>query len=309
MVRKVLRLRSAQIAAVVLSVVVVMAIVGPLLAPYSPYEDSAAVLQGPSAQHWFGTDYLGRDTFSRLLHGAPLSVFSALVVGLIALVVGVIPGILSVYLGRTFEWLSLRMVDTLIALPFLVFAVAVTALLGNSVLPAMCVVGLLTSPVFYRVARAATLNVSQTPYVESAVLNGARLGWVVYKHVWSKVLPSVSISLANTLGVGLIAVAALSFLGIGIQPPEPIWGGMLASDLGYLTQRPWAPVLPAVMIVATVWALNMLADAIRDVTGAAGGAGRGAGQGGVVGKQKRKKQHGKNTTEGADDDQELSTTG
>ncbi|MGO1182937.1 MAG: ABC transporter permease [Micrococcaceae bacterium] len=265
MIRKILKRRVGSIASIILVVVLVLAIFGPLLAPYDPFAGSEDVLHGPSFLHPLGTDYLGRDTLSRMLHGAPLSVLSAGIVGLIALVVGVIPGILSVYLGRTFEWLSLRLVDTLVALPFLIFAVAVTAFLGNGVIPAMCVVGFLTSPIFYRVARAATLTVSRTPYVEAAVLAGATLGWTVRKHVWSKVLPSVAIALANTLGIGLISVAALSFLGIGVQPPEPTWGGMLAADLGYLTQRPFAPVFPAVAIVITVWSLNIIADLIRDV--------------------------------------------
>jgi peptide/nickel transport system permease protein len=267
MISRILRLPTGLAAVVILAIISLIALTGPFIAPYNPYEGSADVLVEPSAAHLLGTDYLGRDTLSRLLHGAPMSVFSAVLVGAIALVVGTVPGILSVYLGRAFEWLSLRAVDTLIALPFLIFAVAVTALMGNDVIPAMCVVGFLTAPVFYRLSRAAALQVSHTPYVEAAQLAGASLAWTIRTHVWSKVLPSISIALANTLGIGLISVAALSFLGIGIQPPEPVWGGMLAADLGYLTQRPFAPVYPALLIVMTVWALNMLADAMRDVAG------------------------------------------
>src|SRR5699024_6668535 len=145
-----------------------------LLAPYSAFDGSEDILAAPSTEHLLGTDYLGRDTLSRLLSAAPLSVFSAVLVGAIALVFGVIPGILSVYLGRAFEWASLRVVDTLIALPFLLFSVAITALLGNSIIPAMCAVGFFTSPLFYRVARAVTLQISNTPYVEAAVLEIGR---------------------------------------------------------------------------------------------------------------------------------------
>lgn len=267
MLKRIVRLPSGLISIVLLTLVVLLAFLGPLLAPYDPYQGSENVLAGPSASHFLGTDYLGRDTLSRLMHGAPMSIFSAILVGLIALIVGVVPGILSVYLGRSFEWVSLRIIDTLIALPFLILAVAITALLGNSVVPAMCAVGFLTAPLFFRVTRASTMQISTTPYVEAAQLAGSSLGWIIGKHVWSKLLPSISIVLANTLGIGLVSVAALSFLGIGIQPPEPIWGGVLAADLNYLTQRPFAPVYPALLIVLTVWALNMLADAIRDVSG------------------------------------------
>lgn len=272
MIRKILRLPSGRFGVALLLIVVLLAAFGPLLAPYDPLLTTKEILQEPSGAHWLGTDYLGRDTLSRLLAGSTLSVVSAAQVGLIALFVGAVPGILSVYLGRTFEWVTLRIVDTLIALPFLVFAVAMTALLGNGITQAMFAVGILVAPVFYRVARAATQAVATSAYVEAAVLSGAGLGWIVRKHVWGKVLPPIAIALANTLGIGLVAVAALSFLGIGVQPPTPTWGGLLASDLGYLTQRPFAPIFPSAVIVLTVWGFNVLADAIRDVSGESGRA-------------------------------------
>jgi peptide/nickel transport system permease protein len=193
-------------------------------------------------------------------------------VALVALVVGAVPGILSVYLGRAFEWSTLRLADTLVALPFLLFAVAVTALLGNGLSQAMLVTGVLVSPLFYRVSRAATLAVARSQYVEAAIISGASVGWVVRRHVWSKVLPPIAIALAQTIGVGFIIVSSLTFLGIGVEPPAPTWGGLLASDLGYLDYQPWAPVAPAVLIMVTVWASNLLADAIRDVSGEAGRA-------------------------------------
>ena len=225
-----------------------------------------------SGEHWLGTDNLGRDTFSRLLAGSRVSVLASLEVALVALAVGAIPGILSVYLGRVFEWGTLRLADTLVALPFLLFAVAVTALLGNGLTQAMLVTGVLVSPLFYRVSRAATLTVARSQYVEAAVIAGASVGWVVRRHGWAKVLPPIAIALAQTIGVGFIIVSSLTFLGIGVQPPAPTWGGLLASDLGYLDYQPWAPLAPALLIMATVWACNLLADAIRDVSGEAGRA-------------------------------------
>lgn len=196
----------------------------------------------------------------------------SLEVALTALVVGAVPGILSVYWGRVFEWTTLRLADTLVALPFLLFAVAVVALLGNGLTQAMLVTGVLVSPLFYRVARAATLAVARSPYVEAALVSGASTGWIVRRHVWGKILPPVAVALAQTIGVGFVIVSSLTFLGIGVQPPAPTWGGLLASDLGYLSHRPWAPVAPALLIMATVWASNLLADAIRDVSGEAGRA-------------------------------------
>ncbi|HXL88161.1 MAG TPA: ABC transporter permease [Streptosporangiaceae bacterium] len=272
MIRRVLSLPAGRIAVGILSVIALLAIFGSALAPQNPFATTSAQLGHISGSHWLGTDYLGRDTLSRLLAGSRASIVGAIEVALIALFVGAIPGILSVYLGRAFEWVTLRLIDTLISLPFLLVAVAVTALLGNGMTVALLVVGVLLGPGFYRVSRAAALSVARSQYVEAAQISGASLSWIVRRHVWSKVLPPISISLANTVGAGFVVVSSLSFLGIGVQPPAPTWGGMLSSDLNYLSYQPWAPVAPAVLIILTVWACNLLADAIRDVSGDAGRA-------------------------------------
>jgi peptide/nickel transport system permease protein len=272
MVKRVLSLTSGRVAVAVLALIALLAIFGPIVAPHDPLGQSQNILAGPSGAHWLGTDYLGRDVFSRLLAGSRVSALGSVEVALIALVVGVLPGIASVYLGRAFEWGALRLVDTLVALPFLLFAVAVVALLGNGITQAMVVVGVLVSPLYFRVARAATLQVARSQYVEAAIIAGASLRWIVRRHVWVKVLPPIAVAIAQTIGTGFIVVSSLTFLGIGVTPPAPTWGGLLASDLGYLSYQPYAPVAPAVLIVATVWASNLLADAIRDVSGEAGRA-------------------------------------
>lgn len=272
MVRRVLGLTSGRIALGIFAVITLLAVLGPVLAPQDPLAGSTAVLASPSAHHLLGTDYLGRDVLSRLLDGSRVSVLGAVQVALMALVVGVLPGILSVYLGRGFEWLTLRLTDTLIALPFLVFAVAVTALLGNGIAQAMFTVGILVSPLFFRVSRAATLAVARSQYVEAAIVAGASVPWLVRRHVWVKVLPPIAVALAQTMGVGFVVVSSLTFLGIGVRPPAPTWGGVLASDLGFLSYQPYAPLVPTALIMATVWACNLLADAIRDVSGEAGRA-------------------------------------
>jgi peptide/nickel transport system permease protein len=270
MVRRIFSLTSGGIAIGILSVIALLAVAGPLLAPHDSLAGGPDTLGAPSLAHWLGTDYLGRDVFSRLLDGSRVSVLGSVEVALIALVVGAIPGILSVYLGRVFEWASLRLVDTLIALPFLLFAVAVVALLGNGISQAMLVVGVLVAPLYFRVARAATLQVARSQYVEAAIISGATLTAIVRRHVWVKVLPPIAVALAQTIGTGFIVVSSLTFLGIGVQPPAPTWGGLLAADLGYLSYQWYAPIAPAVLIMATVWASNLLADAIRDVSGETG---------------------------------------
>lgn len=261
----ILRPLSARIAVGVLAVVAVLTVVGPLLAPQDPYaQDTSVMLQGPSAAHLLGTDDLGRDVFSRLLAGSPVSVLSSLMAVAIGTVLGVIPALLSVHLSRAFEWLALRVTDALMTLPFLVFAIAMTALLGNGVPQAMIAVGILISPAFFRVTRAAALTAAYSPYVEAAELLGASTAWILRRHVWRQVLPAITVTAAGLMGVTLVIVASLTFLGIGVVPPEPTWGGLLAGDLKYLYQRPLGPLAPAALIVATVWAFNALADALRD---------------------------------------------
>jgi peptide/nickel transport system permease protein len=270
MFSRLLQLTSARLGMVLLSAIALLALVGPRLAPYAPLATSDLVLAHPSRAHWLGTDYLGRDVLSRILCGTPLSVLGAVLVALIALFVGAIPGILSVYLGKGFEWLSLRFIDTLTALPFLLFAASMTALLGNGITQAMVTVGILVAPACFRVARAAAMSVGRSQYVEAAILSGASVGSIVRKHVWSKVLPPIAIVLAHKMGDGLVVVASLTFLGIGVRPPQPTWGGVLASDLGYLSYRPYAPLFPTFLIMVTVWGFNLIADAIRDISGESG---------------------------------------
>lgn len=259
---------TVRLALVVVAGVAVLAVAGPALAPYGPLaQDTAQALQGPSPAHLLGTDYLGRDVLSRLLAGAPASLLSALAAALIGLLAGAVPGALSAFLPRAAEWLALRAVDALLALPFILFAIVFAALLGNGLVQATTAIGLLIAPGFFRLARAATLRVRDAQYVEAATLLGATIWWILLRHVWRQVAPTLVVAGISALGSALLAVASLTFLGIGVQPPDPTWGGMLASDLGYLSQRPDGPLAPALAIIITVGSLNLLADAVRDRAG------------------------------------------
>ena len=263
------RIRAARFALLVLAVIAVLAVFGGALAPHDPLKQyTDEVLEEPSAAHWLGTDYVGRDVLSRLMAGTRLSVLGALEAVLIGAVLGVPSGLASAWLGPRLEWISLRISDTLVILPFTVFAIAVAGTLGNGLQQAMIAIGILMSPIFYRVTRAAAIGLRRTQYVEAAELMGATEWWTLRKHIWSKVLPNVAVTSAQAMGAALLVVASLAFLGLGITPPAPTWGGMLSADLGYLAQQPWAPAFPALLMMATVGSLNLLADSLRDVTGA-----------------------------------------
>jgi peptide/nickel transport system permease protein len=262
-------LRSARIAAVVLLGVAILAVFGKALAPQDPlHQDVANLLQGPSSRHLLGTDYLGRDVLSRLMTGTRDSVVSALEAVALGLSLGTLPGIAAVFFGRRFDYLSNRVSDALMTLPPIVFAIAVSAVLGNGLFPAMAAIGVLISPFFFRVTRAAALEYAAAQYVEAAQLQGASKFRVMRVHVLPKVLPTIAVTAAAAAASAVLTVSSLTFLGLGVQPPKPTWGGVMSSDLNYLSQAPWAPLAPALLIVVTVAALNALADAVRDTTGA-----------------------------------------
>ena len=265
--RRIWTVPSARISIIVLLGVAVLVVAGSALAPYDPLEqDPTRMLQGPGGAHWLGTDYLGRDVLSRLMAGTRISVAGALEAVVVAAVLGIPSGLASAWSGRAFEWGALRVTDTLMVLPFTVFAIAVVGTLGNGLHQSMVAVGILMSPLFFRVTRAVTLGLRQTQYVEAAELMGASQWWVLRKHIWAKVLPTIAVTTAQAIGSALLLMASLTFLGLGVTPPAPTWGGMLASDLGYLTQQPWAPLFPGLLIMLTVGSLNLIADAIRDQT-------------------------------------------
>jgi peptide/nickel transport system permease protein len=263
-----LRLPSARVALIILAVVIFLSVFGSALAPQNPLTINAnALFQGPSAHHLLGTDYLGRDVLSRLMAGTRLSVLTAFEAVGIGLVLGAPLGIATVFLGRWFDFAVNRVSDALMTLPYLFFAVAVTAALGNGLVQAMSAVGILLAPSFFRVTRAATLEFARAQYVEAAELLGASKLHVIRVHVVPKVLPTVAVTTAMLTAGALLAVSFFTFLGIGVQPPAPTWGGVLSSDLDYLSQSPWAPFIPGALIAITVGALNALADAFRDRIG------------------------------------------
>ena len=269
-----LRLPSARIALVILAVVIFLSVFGSALAPQNPLTINAnALFQGPSVHHLLGTDYLGRDVLSRLMAGTRLSVLTAFEAVGIGLVLGAPLGIATVFLGRWFDFAVNRVSDALMTLPYIFFAVAVTAALGNGLVQAMSAVGILLAPGFFRVTRAATLEFASAQYVEAAELLGATKLHVIRVHVVRKVLPTIAVTTAMAAAGALLAVSFFTFLGIGVTPPAPTWGGVLSSDLDYLSQAPWAPFIPGALIAVTVGALNALADAFRDRIGPGAHAG------------------------------------
>lgn len=274
--RRVFAAPSTKVAGLVLLVVLVLTITGGLLAPDDPLGQNVPNhFQHPSATHLLGTDYLGRDTLSRLIAGTRVTILASFATVALGFLIGALPGIVSAFLGRTSEFFVMRFVDSLLTLPIIVLAVAATGLFANGTAAVIIAVGVLLAPRFFRIARAETLGFASEQYVEAADLFGASRFWIIHRHIWGKVLPTLAVTAATSLGYAVLALSSLDFLGIGVKAPAPSWGGMLSSDVQYLYQDWMAALWPGLAIAITVWACNAVADGLRDGLGArAGGHGK-----------------------------------
>jgi peptide/nickel transport system permease protein len=260
----------SRIAAGVILVVIAISIAGPWIRPYSPVaQDINALFAGPSRGHLLGTDYLGRDTLSRLVAGTRLTFEGALTSMLIGLGLGALPGMGSAFIGRRAQFVLMRVIDAMLAFPPIIFAIAVVGTFGAGQWTASIAIGVLIAPRFFRIVRAETLGLVGAQYVEAAELLGSSRLRVLRVHVARKVLPTIAVTSATTMAEALLAVSALAFLGLGPAAPAATWGGMLADDVTYLSQDAYAAIWPGLAIMITVAALNAIADGVRDGTSAA----------------------------------------
>jgi peptide/nickel transport system permease protein len=253
------------IGAVIILLTILVAIFAPLITPYSPSEQPAKRLLSPSRAHLMGTDELGRDTFSRIIYGSRVSLQVGIIAVFIALVIGITIGILAGYFGgRTDTWL-MRGVDIMFAFPGLILAIVISGLLGPSRRNAMIAIGIVYAPAFARVIRGSVLSVVSEPYLEAGRVLGARNGWLIRRYVLPNILAPLIVLTTVYLSTAILSEAALSFLGLGVQPPEPSWGGMLSIARTYMERAPWMAIFPGVAIMVVVLGFNFLGDGLRDV--------------------------------------------
>jgi peptide/nickel transport system permease protein len=260
-----LRRPAAVAGLVVIVIFAVAAALAPFIAPFDPIATSwSAIRKAPSAAHWMGTDENGRDVLSRVLFGARASMLAGVVSVLIAAGIGVPAGLLAGFAGGWIDAVLSRVVDAMLACPFLILAIALTAFLGPDLANAMIAIGVSTAPRFMRVARAATLEVGSADYVQAAWSLGARGLRVAVRHIAPNIVPPLLVQISLSLAAAIIAEASLSFLGLGQQPPSPSWGSMLNSAQRFLTQAPWLAVFPGVAIFLCVLSFNLVGDGLRD---------------------------------------------
>ncbi len=250
---------------VVIVLFIGVALSAPWTAPFDPTATSwTAIRKAPSALHWMGTDENGRDVLSRVMFGARASLLAGIISVTIAAGAGMPAGLIAGFAGGWTDALLSRVVDAMLACPFLILAIALTAFLGPDLTNAMIAIGISTAPRFMRVARAATLEVAAADYVQAAVAIGNPPWRVAWRHITPNIIPPVLVQASLSLAAAIIAEASLSFLGLGQQPPAPSWGSMLNSAQRFLTQAPWLAVFPGMAIFLCVLSFNLVGDGLRD---------------------------------------------
>ncbi|MCD8125087.1 MAG: ABC transporter permease [Lachnospiraceae bacterium] len=246
--------------------VIGVAVFAPLIATHDPYEAVLAdAVQAPSAEHWFGTDKMGRDLFSRVIYGARTSLSASLTLVCIIMVVGTFLGIIAGYFGGLADAVIMRISDMMISFPGMVLAIAVAGILGANIKNAIIALAIVSWTKYARLARSLVIKIRHRDYIAAARVTGSRTSYILYKYMLPNVLPTILITGFTDIGSMMLEIAGLSFLGFGAQSPTAEWGLMLNEGRAYMTAAPWLMVFPGLAIFITVVVFNLLGDSLRDV--------------------------------------------
>jgi peptide/nickel transport system permease protein len=263
--RRLFQRKGAVVGIIAIATFILLAVFAPWIVPYDPIAANfMLVRKPPSALHWFGTDELGRDVLVRVVYGARASLMAGVISVGIALGIGVPFGMLSGYRGGFIDALISRITDAMLACPYLILAIALAAFLGPSLGNAMIAIGIATAPIFVRLTRGQVMNVKVEDYVEAARAMGNPRWRIALFHILPNILPALLVQATLSIAAAIIAEAALSFLGLGQQPPAPSWGSMLNAAQRFLTNAPWMAVWPGLAIFLVVLSFNLVGDGLRD---------------------------------------------
>lgn len=243
-----------------------MAIFAPAIAPYDPfYMDSTAVLSPPSSAHLLGTDNMGRDILSRIFYGARISLRVSLISVAIATVAGVLLGVAAGYFGKVVDAIISRILEIMFAFPEVLLALLIMSILGASLNNIIIAIGIVYTPIFARITRGAVLSVKDSLYVEAARSIGVKDAAIIVRHILPNILSPVLVQVTLSLAFAILSEAALSFLGIGVEPDIPSWGIMLNNGKAWIEIAWWVGVFPGIAIALAVLGFNVLGDGLRDV--------------------------------------------
>ncbi|GLF84790.1 peptide ABC transporter permease [Bacillus safensis] len=257
--------KLAVIGSVIVFLFLILAIFAPLIAPYGINEQSLGErFSAPSAAHWFGTDDFGRDIFSRVVHGARISLWVGFFSVLGSVILGTLLGLIAGYGGRVLDAVISRLFDILLAFPSILLAIAIVSILGPSLQNALIAIAIINVPTFGRLVRSKVLSIKQEEYVLAAKAVGMSHRRIVLRHILPNSMVPVIVQATLAIGTAIIEAAALGFLGLGAQAPSPEWGKMLADARPYLVQAPWTLFFPGIAIMLTVLGFNLMGDGLRD---------------------------------------------
>lgn len=242
--------------------VVGAAVFAPYLSGFSPIRSSIDFLQGPSPVHWFGTDDIGRDVLSRVLFGARTSLVVGIGAAFVATLLGVPIGLIAGYFGGKTDMLAVQVIDLFIALPGLVLALIITAMVGATLENLVFVLGFVMWPTVARLVRGQVLNIRESVFVEAAIALGGRTWWIIWAHIWPNILRVVAAQFAITVSFAIFTSASLSFLGLGVPPPMPDWGGMVRTGFEFLSINPLLSLGPGGAVAATVFGFYLVGSTI-----------------------------------------------
>jgi peptide/nickel transport system permease protein len=262
-VSRLVKTRGSILGLGVLTAVLLLAVSADLVTPYNPNRVVSPILQRPGLHHLMGTDHLGRDVLSRVIHGARVAVLAGVVSVGIAILFGVMMGLTAGYWGGWVDDVLMRVVDALWSFPTLVLALAIAASLGPGLANAMIAIGIVFTPAFARLVRAQALSIREREFAMAARALGAGPLRMMLCHIWPNVLGPIIVQSSLMIPQAIIAEATLSFLGLGIEPPNPSWGSMLRQAYQYIERAPWLSLFPGVAMFLTVLGLNLLGDGLR----------------------------------------------
>ncbi len=263
--RDLLRNRSATLGLALIALIVIVALIGPALAPYDPLIPLPLErLQGPSSSHLFGTDSLGRDILSRVIYGSRISLAIGLISVTISLVPGTLLGLLAGYFGGKLDSLIMRFMDVLLAFPTILLAIFITAILGPSLPNTMIAVGIVYIPHYARIVRSSVLSLREQLFIQAIGHLGGSHGRIIRGHILPNSLPPIIVYATLGMGTAVLQAAALGFLGLGAQPPQPEWGAMLSEGRQYIQLAPHVAAFPGAAILFLVLGFNLFGDGLRD---------------------------------------------
>src|SRR3977135_1652766 len=263
--RRLLQRKGAVVGLIVIATFIMLALFAPWIVPYDPIATSwTLVRKPPSALHWFGTDELGRDVLARVVYGARASLMAGAISVTIALTIRVPLRLLSGYRGGFIDALISRITDAMLACPFLILAIALAAFLGPSLANAMIAIGISATPIFVRLTRGQVMSVKVEDYVEAARAMGNPRWRIALFHILPNIMPALLVQATVSIAGAINDRPALSFLGLGQQPPAPSWGSMLNSAQRFLTNAPWMALWPGLAIFLGVLSFNLVGDGLRD---------------------------------------------